>query len=356
MIFYITPTETERDRARTLVLRYGWNTMAYQILNPGISLWFSKYYDAVIGYVSTHTHVIVAGSPIAQEEQLDNLVLEFYEYVSAQKKKVCFFGAQERIASILARYAPVSSILLGAQPVWSPEAFLHTIHTKPSLRAQVHRAMNKYVTAELWDEQSGIPKEALTQCLSEWLSLRHLPPMHFLVESNTLDGLDDRRVVVARIHQTIIGFCIASPIPLRKGWLIEQIVRGKNAPNGTVELMLERMTAHLQSLGTSLVTLGLSPLSRHYTSSFIHPLWLNAALTLTRYYGRSFYNFDGLDAFKAKFLPEAWEPVYAVTNEESPAPLTLYAIATAFSGMSPVTFVWKGLLKKMLVRDQSSTD
>ena len=326
-------------------MRYGWNTMAYQILNPGISLWFSERCDGVIGYVQTRTHVVIAGSPVAAKENIDDVVLEFYRYVSLQKKKICFFGAQERIAIILANRAPVSSILLGAQPIWTPKELLASLHTKQSLRAQVLRAKNKSVITELWNERSEIPKSKLYHCLNEWITSRKLPPMHFLVEPNTLEELDDRIVVIARIDQIVVGFCIASPIPLRSGCLIEQIVRGNKAPNGTAELLLERMAAHIHALGSQLVTLGLSPLSQHYTSPFTHPLWLSTLLKFTRYYGRSFYNFDGLDTFKSKFLPTEWEPVYAITNESSPTISTLYSIATAFSGMSPIRFIGKGLLK-----------
>lgn len=336
------------EKARALVMRYGWNTMAYQILNPGIALWFSEKNDGVIGCVQTRTHVIVAGSPVAAKERIDDILLEFYRTVSAQNKKICFFGAQERIASILASRAPVSSVLLGAQPVWKPEELLGSLRTKQSLRAQVRRAANKSVIAEVWNERSTIPLSELYRCLDEWIASRRLPPMHFLVEPNTLQGLEDRIVVIARIDQRVVGFCIASPIPLRSGWLIEQIVRGNNAPNGTAELLLERMTAHIHSLGSELITLGLSPLSQHYRSPFSHPLWLTALLKFTRVYGRFLYNFDGLDAFKSKFLPSEWEPVYAITNEPAPTISTLYAIAAAFSGMSPIRFIGKGLWKIFL--------
>ncbi|MBK5186768.1 MAG: hypothetical protein JJD97_00910, partial [Gemmatimonadaceae bacterium] len=52
------------DRARELVLRYGWNATAYQILNPGFALWFSGAGDAVIGYVRRSGVHVVAGAPV----------------------------------------------------------------------------------------------------------------------------------------------------------------------------------------------------------------------------------------------------------------------------------------------------
>ena len=346
------PSEKEISRARDLVLRYGWNTMSYQILNPGISLWFSSHHDAVIGYVGTRTHIIVAGSPIADEKVMDEVVVEFFVYVVSTGKRICFFGAQDRIATTLQNQSPISSILLGAQPVWKPAEFLNVVHSKQSLRAQLHRAGNKGVTTSIVDsdyrrnEGDSINAE-LHRTLSEWIASRRLPPMHFLVEPDTLGNLDDRIVAIAQYDGRMTGFCIASPIPLRRGWLIEQINRGTGAPNGTAELLLERMAGYLHGNGAEMVTLGLSPLSRHYTSPFRHPFWLNAFLTGVRMYGRSFYHFDGLDAFKSKFNPPAWEPVYAVTNERTPTVSTLYAIAAAFAGMPPVRFVFKGILRSI---------
>jgi phosphatidylglycerol lysyltransferase len=358
MQYNFLPSEKEISRARELVLRYGWNTMSYQILNPGISLWFSANHDAVIGYIGTRTHIIVAGSPVADETIIDDVVVEFFLYVVSTGKRICFFGAQERIAAILRSRSPISSILLGAQPVWKPEEFLTVLHSKQSLRAQLHRAVNKGVTASVLDTEDirrngAVIDAELRRVLKEWIATRRLPPMHFLVEPDTLGNLDDRVVVVARHGGRIAGYCIASPIPLRRGWLIEQIIRGNEAQNGTAELLLERMVVHLRESGAEMVTLGLSPLSQHYASPFRHPFWLNAFLTGVRIFGRSFYHFDGLDAFKSKFNPTEWEPVYAVTNEGNPTISTLYAIAAAFAGMPPMRFVFKGVFRSFTTHQTS---
>lgn len=343
-------TSDEFNHARSLVLQFGWNTISYQILNPGLLLWFSSSFDSVIGYAATSTHHIAAGAPICDQSALTQSVIEFTEFTASKKKKVCFFGAQKRIATILSQQSPTSSILLGAQPIWSPQQWLDRSHAKPSLRAQFSRAANKGVRIEFWDSGTATGNEHLYHCLHEWLGARHLPPMHFLVEPFTLDYLTDRIVAVALQENTVVGFCVASPIPMRNGWLIEQIIRRRTAPNGTAELLLEQLITHLRILGSTLITLGLSPLSQRYTPIREHPFWLSTALRLTRLYGRYFYNFDGLDKFKAKFLPEEWEPVYAITTEPAPTPSTLYAIATAFSGMAPPLFVVKGILKTFFKR------
>jgi phosphatidylglycerol lysyltransferase len=94
------------------------------------------------------------------------------------------------------------------------------------------------------------------------------------------------------------------------------------------------------------VTLGLSPLSRRANvDEGANPVWLRGVLAWVRAHGRRFYNFDGLDAFKAKFQPERWEPVYAIANEQRVRPMTLFATAAAFSGGSPVAMVAQALVR-----------
>ncbi len=58
-----------------------------------------------------------------------------------------------------------------------------------------------------------------------------------------------------------------------------------------------------------------------------------------RAHGRRFYNFDGLDAFKAKFLPQSWEPVWAITSEKKVTLGTLWAITGAFASVPPPILV-----------------
>ena len=66
-------------------------------------------------------------------------------------------------------------------------------------------------------------------------------------------------------------------------------------------------------------------------------------LSWARAHGGRFYNFEGLDAFKAKFRPLVWDPVYAICNEPRFSPSMLYAIASAFTDGAPVRTIAGGL-------------
>lgn len=104
--------------------------------------------------------------------------------------------------------------------------------------------------------------------------------------------------------------------------------------------------------GSEYITLGLSPLSKRAAiQRFDNPMWLRFTLAWLRKHGRRFYNFDGLDFFKAKLEPEYWEPVFAISNETKFSPGTLFAIANAFAENRPYrTFglgLWKAVTAEM---------
>jgi len=333
-------------QARELVLRYGWNATAYQIINPGIELWFSPICEAVVGFVRAHDTLVVAGAPVCAPERLADVATEFEEAARRDGKRVCYFGAEARLEALYRGAATHSMVLLGAQPTWRPPNWLKIVSRRASLRAQFNRARNKSVSVSEWPSSQAAGHPVLRSCLQEWLATRGLPPMHFLVEPQTLERLADRRVFVAELKGQVVGFLVASPVPRRNGWLIEQIIRGHGAPNGTAELMIDAAVRAIAEEESEYVTLGLSPLSRRAAlSEEENPLWLRWLLSWARAHGRRFYNFDGLDAFKTKFQPEQWEPVFAIFNEPHFSPAALYAIAEAFTRGSPIKAVAGALLK-----------
>lgn len=331
-------------RVHALVLEHGWNATAYQILNPGFTYWLSPHGDAAVGYVVRAGVRVVAGAPVCAPDRLPNAVAEFTAHARASEERVCFFAAGERLALLLGNSAEWSVAGLGAQPWWDPAGWPSIVVHHRSLRAQLHRAANKGVHIETWPAARALEHPTLRRLLREWLATRALPPLHFLVEPHTLGRLADRRVYVAVRASRPVGYLVASPVPARAGWLIEQIIRGHGAPNGTAELLIDAAMRALHAEGARWVTLGLAPLSRHARFDPRRmPWWLRATLGWVRAHGRRFYHFDGLDHFKAKFDPHGWEEIVALAGAPRFPPRALWAIASAFSNGSPVVLMARAL-------------
>lgn len=323
-------------QARLLVLAEGWNATCYQILNPGFDLWFSRDRDAVAGYVARSGYWVIGGAPVCSLDRLDAVTRELEEEASRAGCQVCYFGAEARLEALYRDRPDHARILLGAQPFWTPARWCDVFSYRASLRAQLNRARNKGVTVAEWATSKATRDPELKRCLEEWLSTRGLPPLHFLVEPETLRRLEDRRVFVAHRAGAVIGFLVASPVPQRNGWLVEQIVRGGGAVNGTAELMLDHAVRAFAAEGAAYLTLGLAPLAERAGTERANPLWLRAVLHSLRLHGRRFYNFVGLENFKSKFEPDGWEPVFAIVNQPRVTPRVLWAITAAFANRSPL--------------------
>ncbi len=342
----MTPVSQAVPDARALVLAHGWNATAWQILNPGIRHWFASAGDAVVGYVTEARVRVVAGAPVAAHSRLADVAREFEADAHAAGERVCYFGAEARLEGLLAASPSHAFVLLGSQPVWDAAGWDRAV-ARPSIRAQFRRARNKAVhTAEV---PPGVARRdpSIRRCLAAWLAARGLPPLHFLVEPETLETLDGRRVFVATRHGETVGFLVASRVPAREGWLIEQVVRAPGAPNGTVELLIDTAARTLRADGGRYLTLGLAPLARRAPADppGTPPAWLRLLLWWMRAHGRRFYDFRGLESFKAKFSPVRWEPVYAIADQRRITPRTCYAIAAAFTGGAPAMVFARALVE-----------
>ena len=335
---------------RAMVRRRGWNTTSYQILNPGFSFWMDETLDAAIGYVDRHGVRVVGGAPVCADEQLERVMQAFEADAARDGRGVVYFGAEDRIAELAERDPARMTFPIGAQPFWRPDVLLHEFHTHPSLRAQLNRARNKGIAVREAAVLSGDTLRALHRCLDEWMDDRPLPPLHFLIETQTLTNLDDRRILMAERAGMPVGFILATPIPARDGWLIEHIVRGRDAPNGTAELLLFHTAAVLHRDDAALLTLGLAPLAQRAAPLVDRaPRWWRVLADALRNHGGRLYNFAGLEAFKAKFGNAQWCPVYASLAPDTSLPRALLAITAAFSGEPLTRFIPRTALR-MLIR------
>lgn len=337
-------TDPRWPAARALVLRHGWNAVAYQLLNPGMRLWFSTAGDAVAGHQSYAGVRVVAGAPVCTHERLPAAAAELAAEARRDGERVVFFGAGTRLERILGARGDHAVVRLGAQPVWDPAGWEAVVRRKASLRAQLHRARNKGVRVVEWTPERAHEAPALRAVLHAWLATRGLPPLGFMVTPDLLGHTEDRRVLVAERGTAVVGFLVATPVPARDGWLVEQWPRTPDAPNGTTHLLVDAAMRTFANAGSRYATLGLSPLSpRGAEGAPVRPAWLGVVLRHLRAHGRRFYNFRGLETFKAGLEPDLWEPVYAIADGPRFTPQLLRGIAGVFSGGSPTRLMTRAV-------------
>lgn len=336
------------ELARRLILEHGWNSTCYQLINEGIEHWFSPDQLALVGFVRAGRLAIVAGAPVCTDERLAQTVTEWELYAASQNLVVCYFGAESRLQDHLGDSPEYVQVVLGSQPIWEPSGFVAAIQRERSLRAQLYRARNKLVQVAEWSCAQAENHPEIVAVLHEWLGNRGLPPLHFLVEPETLGNLFDRRIFVAVQRDHVIGFVTLCPIPAQNGWLTEQFVRSRRAPNGTIELLLHFAAESVAKQDYRLFTMGIVPLLSHGSHpNAADPRWLRIARGWANAHYTRFYNFRGLNEFKTKFNPESWEPVVVIVKDRRFRLSHLRAIGRAFTQMNPEVALLKGVWKAM---------
>ncbi len=303
-----------RDAARELILRHGWNATSYQILNPGIELWFDSAGAAVAGYVRRHNFLLVVGAPVCAEEELPRAVAEFEAFAERQQCRVCYVCAEERLRRVCAARADHAIVTAGEQPAWDPSEWDSILQIRKSLRSQLHRAINKGVSVEEMNPHEAALDPEIATVLQSWLRSRGLPPLHFMVEPDVLRGaLDERLVFVARRRGRIIAYLVASPIPGRDGYLLEELARSRHAVNGATEVLIDAAMRRFAAEGRTYVSMGLVALA--HNSFRDNPWWLRSLMSVARAHANRFYNFRGIEQFRAKMSPARWEKIWFISNE-----------------------------------------
>jgi len=332
----ITPATQPLERAKQLVRAFGRTATCWQILSPELAHWFADRGDAVVGY-ATHRRVrVVAGEPVCAVDRLEAVCRDFERQAAAAGEQVCYLAAEREMAQRLQRLGGHAVAAIGAQPIWHPAALAAGVQETASLRHQLNRARNKGLIVSEWPS-NRFAHPGLQDCLAFWLAGKPLPVLGFMTDPYLLSRPAGRRLWVAQIAGAPVGYAVLTPVPARKGWLVEQIVRGAGAPNGAAESLVAAAAQAAALEGSCFITLGASPLSRRGAHCAPRPpLWFRAITSWMRAHGTRFYNFRGLEHFKAKFNPQAWEPVFAVCAQPHLRLAAFYAVMGAFTGHSPV--------------------
>lgn len=336
-------------KARSLLHSYGRNSMAWKILNPKMTLWFSRNDRGVIGYQQYRNTRIVAGAPVTDIGLMNPVAQEFEEDAAAKGQTVCYFCAESWLTEFLKNSARHKVILLGAHPVWNPQKWTESLSSKKSVGELIQHARRRGVQVEEVSAETAFSHPSYRRCLKEWLKKHRLPRLGFLVDPAIPAPASGLRFFAALKESRVIAFAVIAPVPARNGWLIEHLIRGFDAAKGTTELLIHQVMTLIAKEGSTYATLGLAPLSRQAGLSYKkNPAWLKAFFCWLYSGGNLFFSFRGLDTFKAKFNPLAWEPVYAIVNKPRFTPSTLYHVAGAFCRMSPPLFLLSAAVRTLL--------
>ncbi len=291
----------EQLRALEIIQREGWNGTSFQTLNEGFRYHFTA--DGVVAYVDTGSAWVAPGAPIAPRERLAEVADDFRRAAAAAGRDVCFFAATSRFVDAAPEWRP---LLVGEQPLFSPRTWVDRFDRTRSIASQVRRAEAKGVAIRRVSADELAPgtplRAAVDAVFASWIATRRLAPMGFLVDLQPFAFSEERRTLVAERNGEVVAVLVAAPIYARRGLLVDFLARRHDAPNGTVEALVDAVMREADHEGLEIVTLGMAPLAGVGSRR----------LRFARWVSRPLYDFAGLHAFRQKLRPDAWEPLYLV--------------------------------------------
>ena len=333
------------DDFRRLVRRHGRDATVEQTFNAGIRHWVMRPSGEAEGGVAYAVSRrlgrrmwMAAGGPVCAPERIAETARAWEAAARAANAHPAWFGVD---AGTVAALGPGhAAAVVGSEPVWDPAGWAETVDGRASLRSQVRRAARQGVTMAEEPAHDAARDPGVAAVLAFWLTTRGMAALGFLADPHILDRPGDRRAFVARhaaapgeARGRVTGVLWLSPIPARDGWLAEWIWRGADAPNGVTDGLLDTAVRTVAAEGAQVVTLGMVPLSSAAPASSAAPSRLVRLLfAWTRAHARRFYRFDGLERFKAKYRPDAWESLYVVASGRRVGVTTLAAVADVFAG------------------------
>lgn len=316
--------ETDRD----LLGRYGTDAVSFQVLESGIRWWHDAPppagTGAAVGYADTGRAWIAVGTPLAPAAARAPAARRFAAAARAAGRRAAFACVED-----LGPFAGFSHLLIGLQSALLPGQWAATLAAKPRLREQLRRARAKGVRvrrAAAAEVADGTPLRRDIEALgAAWLASRRMEPMGFLVAVEPFHRPDDHIYLIAEQDGRVVQVLSAVPIYAERGWLVEDMLRAGDTPNGTTELLIDRLMR--EAPDAARITPGLTPLTGPL------PWWLRAARVVMR----PLYDFAGLHRFRSRLAPARWDPVWLVWDR-GPAALALLDLLTAFADGALVRF------------------
>ena len=307
-----TPDPTgELLRLQTL---YGYNPHSLVSIAPGAMLWSTPDIDGAIIYGEFGRVWLAAGDPLAPLEDMAELARQFTAFAQRKNRVVAFVPSSAEFARLVVPN-DFTAVKVGASPYFDLQTWNPRGDSAKKIRAGVNQARRAGVAVEMLPEDiDEVLKKETAQLCMHWLgSRRSATTFGWLVALDPFLHAEYKKYFAARVNGKLVGFLAASPIPARKGWYLEDVLREPDAPQGTATLLVFEALAKLKAEGATLATLGTSPLTTDGPVDVpTEHRMVSRALEVASHRLGAFYNFEGLRRFKGKFVPSWWESEYAL--------------------------------------------
>jgi len=327
-------TPEEIAAVRTLVRRYGTDSLSYFALQDGRSYFFHDSGRSVLSYRLWRSVAIVGGDPVGDETYADDTVRQFVEFADANGLEPCFLGAA---ASSLARYRDCGfrTLKIGEEAVIDLPTFDRT-----GLKRKVRRA-GRHI-AECGIEavayrRADLPAHVLAQMeeiSQQWVGERGGQERGFSMTLGRLPRAadDDCEVTVALEGDRVWGYLCFVPVYGSSAWSLDAMRRRHDAPNGLTEFLVISAAEGYRDRGFEAMSLNFATLSN--TENDIDSRTIEGTRRFLFENLSSYYQLKSLYQFNDKFNPR-WHSRYLAYRDVLTFPRLALAIVQSEDPVRP---------------------
>jgi phosphatidylglycerol lysyltransferase len=302
---------------------HGYNAHALVGITSGIRSWTCTEMKGAVAYSEFGKVWLVAGDPLASVENLKKVSDGFLKKARAEGRVVGFMPATQQFARH-SRGLGLRAVKIGSAPYFDLATWAPRGDRAKKARAGVNQARRAGVrVTEVKNVDELLVRETACLCKS-WLTTRRSAiRFQWLFTVDLFQHKEKKKYFTARDSDgRLVGFLAATPIPARDGWYLEDVLRSRDAPNGTTDLLVVEVLDSLKRDGARLATLGTALMATEGPADpdvLINHVLSRLAWSVIGCFS-IFYNFDGVRRFKAKFAPSWWESEYVLMSDNVTAP------------------------------------
>src|SRR3984893_16155686 len=210
---------------------YGYNPYSLASIAPCASVWSTPDIDGAIIYGEFGGVWLVAGDPLAPLEDMAALARQFAAFAKRKNRVVAFVPTSAEFARLITPH-DFTAVKVGASPYFDLDSWNPRGDCAKNLRAGVNQARRAAVEVEMISEgvDESLKKETAQLCMGWLSSRRSATTFGWLIALDPFLHSEYKKYFAARVNGKLVGFLAASPIPARKAWYLEDVLRESCAP------------------------------------------------------------------------------------------------------------------------------
>jgi phosphatidylglycerol lysyltransferase len=322
------PDQEELNDAATVIARQPRTLPNLVFLRDKALLW-NETRTAFMMYAVQGRTWVALGDPVGPEEAAEPLVKAFLERCDDYQGVPVFYEASKQWLHVYADFGLTFAKLGEEARVFLPHFALEGSGHK-KLRTTMHRIAKESGVIRIIDPPAAASVVGELAAVSNaWLAGKTAAEKGFSLGFFDESYLSRFPVAVVEAGGHVQAFATLWP-SAQKGEVSLDLMRFRaSAPKGVMDGLLAWLLQWARQQGYQWFNLGMAPLSG-LEASAVSPLWVKVGRFVYGH-GESFYNFQGVRAYKQKFDP-VWEPRYLAYPGGLALPRVLADVSALIAG------------------------